>query len=105
MPCMAKVKPRTGTESTTRAAGNTPPEQGEIHEAQTAKAYPARHEPPRADPAAQGNGASPASTAPPPDTSKPAPQPTSAALRGRAWKPVCPTAQRAYDAELFAELE
>lgn len=38
-------------------------------------------------------------------TPQPAPQPTSAALRGRAWKPVCPTAQRAYEAELFAELE
>ncbi|MEV7678064.1 hypothetical protein AB0O64_05805 [Streptomyces sp. NPDC088341] len=35
----------------------------------------------------------------------PAPQPTSVTESNPAWKPVCPTAQRAYEAELFAELE
>ncbi len=35
----------------------------------------------------------------------PAPQPTSVAQSTSAWKPVCPTAQRAHEAELFAELE
>jgi hypothetical protein len=37
-------------------------------------------------------------------TSRPAPQ-SASLLRGRVRKPVCPTAQRAYEAEMFAELE
>ena len=40
---------------------------------------------------------------------RPAPQPTpekaAATQPGRAWKPVCPTAQRAYEVELFCEIE
>lgn len=35
----------------------------------------------------------------------PAPQPPADTRQGQAWKPVRPTAQRAYEEELFAELD
>jgi hypothetical protein len=38
-------------------------------------------------------------------TPQPAPEPTSAARGGRLWKPVRPTAQRAYEVELFTEID
>ncbi|MFD7904624.1 hypothetical protein ACFV4G_20530 [Kitasatospora sp. NPDC059747] len=63
-----------------------------------ANSRPADHRPPKA-------------TVPPrrPRRPRPAPEPIpkpAAAVRpDRFWKPVCPTAHRAFDAELFVDLE